>query len=96
MSDEMSNINSSYGPPQTSSRQFLSQHNPSTSAYSGDDSDMSAKLELLKQKKADIWKHFTDFQFYKNLGMQAKGVICDIQVTCLLVVSYFLELDFLI
>ena len=30
----------------------------STSAYSGDDSDMSAKLELLKQKKADIWKHF--------------------------------------
>ena len=30
----------------------------STSAYSGDDSDMSAKLELLKQQKADIWKHF--------------------------------------
>ena len=47
----------------------------STSAYSGNDSDMSAKLELLKQKKADIWKHFaqetpsTEYGNNSNLPM---------------------------
>ena len=30
----------------------------STSAYGGDTNDMSAKLEELKRKKADIWKYF--------------------------------------
>ena len=118
-----SNINPPYVPPQTSSRHFPSQYDPSTSAYSCDDSDLVAKLELLKQKKADIWKHFaqetpsTDYGnnlnlpmapqpqtkprdaatmpiidplFYKNLGMQANGLIHVIKVTCncLLVVTF--------